>query len=70
MDKKHIGIVIKAKREQRGLSLNALSLKALTHTGKVMQIHQIKSIEEGAKNYTIDSLLTLCELLDLEVTIK
>lgn len=70
MDKKHIGIVIKSKREQEGLSLNALSLKGLAHTGRVLQIHQIRSIEEGTKNYTIDTLLTICEILGIEISLK
>lgn len=32
--------------------------------------HQIKSIEAGASNYTIDTLLDMCDKLGLEIVIN
>lgn len=57
------------KREGIGKIVNALSLKTYTQTGKMHKIAQIKAVEEGSKNYTIDTLLSICEVLNIEITL-
>ncbi len=57
----HIASVLKAAREQKGLSQRELSAK----TG-VPQGH-ISKIENGAVNLRVSSLFTLARVLDLEL---
>ena len=58
MNRKDIGKILKANRPD-GISNYAIC-KA---TG--LKPSQIKSLESGSDNYTIDSLLTYCKYLDL-----
>lgn len=70
MTKEEIGALVKAKREEQGITLNALTLKAHLLTGKVHTHEQLKGIENGTKGYKLDTLLTVCEILGLEVSVK
>lgn len=59
--RKKIGKDIKREREARNLSL----WKASTNSG--IRINVAKSIEDGSKSYTIDSLLIYAKYFGIEI---
>lgn len=61
--RKQIGQDLKARRLADGYSRYAIS-KIIN-----LSITQIKSIEDGAKSYTIDSLLLYANILGYDVSI-
>jgi transcriptional regulator with XRE-family HTH domain len=62
MTKQDIGKVLKKARGK--ITLYQIGKE----TGLTYQ--QLQYLEEGSKNYTIDSLLNLCEVLGLTITVK
>lgn len=63
MNKQQIGKKLKQARESK------YKLMKDARYDLRKEPHQIKSIEAGSSNYTIDTLLEMCEKLDLELTI-
>lgn len=70
MTREQIVELIKEKREQEGISLNALSLRLHKRTNKIYPASQLKLLENNSKNFSIDILLNICEELGLELIIK
>lgn len=62
--KKHVGKVCAAARKAKGWTLNR------TETESGLRAHQIEGIEDGSKAYTFDSLVQLCSVLCLEISIR
>jgi transcriptional regulator with XRE-family HTH domain len=63
MNKTEIGIKIKELRLQNGVSTYQLRQQGWCNTG-------LANIEKAGSNYTIDSLLKLCEQIGAEVIIQ
>lgn len=64
MTKQQIGLFIKSAREQKGLTYyNVKKLSGVTN-----QVQ--KSIESATKDYTIGSLLKVCEALQINFNLK
>ena len=61
MTPKQIGAVMRKAREARGWTVN----RTATESG--LKHDQIKSIEQGAKAYTIPAFLTLCGTLGVKM---
>lgn len=59
-----LGNVLRALREDRGLTV----YKAAQESG--LQIGQVQTIEKGDKNYTIDKFFDYLRGCDLKITIK
>lgn len=59
--RKQIGRVLQAQREYNKLSLYSVGQQC------GLAIPQVRCIELGSKNYTIDSLMAYCETLGYEL---
>ena len=64
MNRKQIGATLKRTREQAALTIYAVEKR----TG--MQRNQIKNIEAGATNFTIDALINYSKALDCKVEVS
>lgn len=62
--KKHVGKTCAAARAAKGWTLN----RTATESG--LRAHQIEGIEDGSKAYTFDSLVQLCSVLGLQISIR
>jgi transcriptional regulator with XRE-family HTH domain len=68
--RKKLASIMKDKREQKGLSLYAVKKKMCTAAGDaVMSETQLKNIEDGVINFTIDTLLAYLDAIDLRLKI-
>ena len=67
--KQAIGEAVKNARERKGISRHKLAQNVTDLSGKALRTTRVNAIEEG-KNYTIDTLTTVLEALDLELIIK
>lgn len=67
--KRDLGAKIREAREAKGLTITALARRATLLRGRSVNNAAIVKIEAGELAYTIDILLTLCEVLDLELKI-
>jgi transcriptional regulator with XRE-family HTH domain len=54
-----IGQRFKEIRQEKGLAINAVALRA------GLKNSQVKAVEEGNRSYTFDSLIRLCNALDI-----
>lgn len=63
-ERKRIGAKLMKERIRQGWSL----YRAAKETG--MQIHQVKAIEAGERNYTIDGLLAYAKALGITININ
>lgn len=63
-EREALGNVLRALREERGLTV----YKAAQESG--LQIGQVQTIEKGDKNYTIDKLFDYLRGCDLTIIIK
>lgn len=70
MDRVQIGKVIRARREELGLSVTKLARELSFKTGKAVTTKKISGVENNEVGYTVDSLLDLLDLLGLEIEIK
>ncbi len=61
--KQHVGKVCGAARKAKGWTIN----RTATESG--LRAHQIEGIEDGSKSYTLDSLIQLCAVLDITITV-
>lgn len=68
--KQKLGEMIKARRVELDLTLNAVARMLMLRTGKVHTVAQIRGIEEGSTNYSIDLLINACELLELDISLS
>lgn len=64
MDKKKIGIIVKKAREKKTLSYYEINKQA------GVQRTVVKSIETGDSSYTIDSLISVGNILGLAVKVE
>lgn len=64
MDKSEIGKLLSEIRKKEEMSINEVS------TLSKLQPSQIKDMESGSKNYTIDSLLKYAKVLYLTVKLE
>ena len=67
--KQAIGEAVKNARERKGISRHKLAQNVTDLSGKALRTTRVNAIEEG-KNYTIDTLTTVLEALDLKLIIK
>lgn len=68
--KKQIGEMIQTAREAHGISRTKLATLASVYRGKRVNVSLINDIEDSNGAYTIDSLLMLCDILQLSVKIE
>jgi transcriptional regulator with XRE-family HTH domain len=61
--RKEVGERLTSFRKAKGLTV----YKAATRSG--LSIGQIHAIEEGSKNYTIDSLFAYCDACNVHITL-
>ena len=67
--KQAIGEAVKNARERKGISRHKLAQNVTDLSGKALRTTRVNAIEEG-KNYTIDTLTTVLEALELKLIIK
>ena len=67
--KQAIGEAVKNARESKGISRHKLAQNVARISGKDLRTTRVDAIEQG-KNYTIDTLTTVLEALDLKLIIK
>lgn len=67
--KQAIGEAVKNARESKGISRHKLAQNVALLSGKDLRTTRVDAIEQG-KNYTIDTLTTVLEALDLKLIIK
>ena len=67
--KQAIGEAVKNARERKGISRHKLAQNATHLSGKELRTTRVDAIEQG-KNYTIDTLTTVLEALELKLIIK
>lgn len=67
--KQIIGEAVKNARESKGISRHKLAQNVARISGNDFRIRGVDAIEQG-KNYTIDSLTTVLEALELKLIIK
>ncbi len=63
MDKIHIGQLVRNTRLAKGISFRELG----EITG--LSTRSIRQIEDAENNYGVDTLATVCKVLDLELTV-
>lgn len=68
--KRALGAKVREAREARGLTITALARQASIIRGRTIKSSLVSNIEAGESAYTIDLLLTICEVLDLELGIR
>jgi transcriptional regulator with XRE-family HTH domain len=64
MTKKEIGELIKQERLKQSLSYNNVKFEAR------IEPQQLSHVEQGIKNYTIDTLMKITTVLGLEIVLK
>lgn len=67
--KQAIGEAVKKARESKGISRNKLAHNVTLLSGKELRTTRVDAIEQG-NNYTIDTLTTVLEALELKLIIK
>ena len=67
--KQAIGEAVKNARESKGISRNKLAQSVTLLSGNALRTTRVDAIEQG-KNYTIDTLTTVLEALELKLIIK
>lgn len=67
--KQAIGEAVKNARESKGISRHKLAQNVTLLSGNALRTTRVDAIEQG-KNYTIDTLTTVLEALDLKLIIK
>ena len=67
--KQAIGEAVKNARESKGISRHKLAQNASQLSSKELRTTRVDAIEQG-KNYTIDTLATVLEALELKLIIK
>lgn len=69
LTKADIGALVKARRLELGMTANGLIERLNAMTGRRHSIYQIKNLEEGINGYTIDLLLKVAKILQLELNL-
>lgn len=67
--KQAIGEAVKKARESKGISRHKLAQNVTLLSGNALRTTRVDAIEQG-KNYTIDTLTTVLEALELKLIIK
>ena len=62
MTPRQIGAAVRKARGQRSISEVAEAAG--------LERHQVRGIEQGTKNYTIESLLTLCKAVGVAIKVE
>lgn len=71
MDKIQLGDVVRQARQSKAMSCQRVAnLMVGKNGGKLVNQQVVSRFEEGRYNITINNLLALCEVLDIELVIQ